>query len=121
MLDNPKTTHSVTPLTRPVFVSDERDRHYRFQISQDGLDRFSWPEGQAQGVMDFLVEYLRPAGLPDMDDFAVVPFHRGGDARMVGQPLPDGRPTIVDSLVSQADAHGVQDMIRQDCYEQMAV
>ena len=71
-----------------------------FKISQDGLDRFSWPEGQAQGVIDSLVEYLRPGGLSDVDDFTVVPFHGGSDAHMVGQPLPDGRPTVVDSLAS---------------------
>ena|SRR5665647_71275 len=92
-----------------------------FKISQDGLGRFSWPVGQTQGVINSLLEYLRPAGLPDMDDFAVVPFHSGGDAHMVGQPLADGRPTIVDSLASQADANGVKDMIRQDRYEQMAI
>ena len=92
-----------------------------FKILQDGLDRFSWPVGQVQGVIDFLVEHLRSGGLPNMDDFTIVPFHGRGDANMVGQPFPDGRPTVVDSLASQADANGMQDMIRQDRYEQMAV
>ena len=92
-----------------------------FKISQDGLDHFAWPEGQAQGVINSLVEYLRPGGLPDVDDFTVIPFHGGSDAHIVGQPLPDGRPTIVDSLGSQTDANAVQNMIRQDRYEQMTV
>lgn len=35
-----------------------------FKISQDGLDRFSWPEGQAQSVINSLVEYLQQSGLP---------------------------------------------------------
>ena len=35
-----------------------------FKISQDGLDRFSWPVGQTQSVINSLVEHLRPGGLP---------------------------------------------------------
>ena len=53
-----------------------------FKISQDGLDRFTWPLGQAQGVIDFLVERLRPGGLPDVNDFTIVPFHGGSDAHI---------------------------------------
>lgn len=92
-----------------------------FKISQDGIDRFTWPPGQVQGVIDFIVERLRPGGLPYVNDFTIVPFHGGSDAHLVGQPLPDCRPTVVDSLASQADANAVQNMIRQNCYEQMAV
>ena len=55
-----------------------------------------------------------------MNDFAVVPFHGGSDTYMVGQSFPDGCPTIVDALGSQMDANAVQNMIRQDRYEQMA-
>ena len=92
-----------------------------FKISHDGLDHLPWPERQAQGIINFLVEHFRAGGLPDMNDFAVVPFHGGSDAYMVGQSFPDGRPTIVDALGSQTDANAVQNMIRQDRYEQMAV
>ena len=92
-----------------------------FKNSQDGPDCFTWPERQAQGFVNFLMEHFRAGGLPDMNDFAVVPFHGGSDAYMVGQSFPDGRPTIVDALGSQTDANAVQNMIRQDRYEQMAV
>jgi hypothetical protein len=67
------------------------------------------------------VEHLRAGGLPYVNHFTVIPFHSGSDAHMVGQSFPDSRPTIVDALGSQADANAVQNMIRQDRYEQMAV
>jgi hypothetical protein len=92
-----------------------------FKMSQDGPDCFTWPLGQAQGVINSLVEHLRAGGLPYVNHFTVIPFHSGSDAHMVGQSFPDGRPTIVDALGSQADANAVQNMIRQDRYEQMAV
>ena len=92
-----------------------------FKISHDGLDNFTWPLGQAQCLINFFVERLRSGGPPDMNNFTVVPFRCGSDAHMVGQPLPDGHPAISDPLATQTDAYAVQNMICQDCYEQMTV
>ena len=45
-----------------------------FKISQDGPDCFTWPLGQAQGVINSLVEHLRAGGLPNVNHFTVIPF-----------------------------------------------
>ena len=63
--------------------------------------------GQTQGVIYFFVEHFRLGRLPEMNDFSVVAFHSRGDAHLGGQPPPDGRPAVVDSLSSQGDADGV--------------
>ena len=92
-----------------------------FKISHNGLDCFTWAQGQAQSVINSLVEHLWPGGHPDMNGLTVVLLHGGSDANMAGKPLPDGRPTVVDALASQVDANGVQNMIRHDRYEQMTI
>ena len=79
-----------------------------FQISDDRLNRFTRSMRQMQSVVDLPVEGLRPARPSDMNHLAVVPFHRRGNAYMGGQPLPDGSPTVGDSLLPQLDADGMR-------------
>ena len=93
----------------------------RLFILQDGFDRFSRSMREPQGVIDPFMERLRSGGFSDMNDFIVVPFHRCGDAHMAGQSPSDGAPTVMDPLFSQKDANRMQDMVRQDGNEQMAV
>ena len=61
------------------------------------------------------------SGFSDVNHFTILPFHSSSDAQMIGQSVPDGSPTVMDSLASQAEANAVQNMIRQDGYEKMAI
>jgi hypothetical protein len=68
----PEPPSLVTTVVFSTLSAPGIRKHEYGTISQDDLDRFSWPEGQAQGVIDSLVEYLRPG---------VGPYFIGGGIR----------------------------------------
>ena len=92
-----------------------------FHISNDCLHRFARSMIQMQGVVDLPMEGLRPGRLSDVNHLAVVPFHRRGNAYMGGQTLPNGSPTVGDSLLPQMDTDDMRYMVRQHRQEQVPI
>ena len=70
--------------------------------------------GEIQGVINLNVERFRPGRFANVDHFAVVSFHGGGDAHECREPLADRGPALRYSPLAQLEANGVQHMIGQD-------